>query len=99
MLTASILHDYAFSKGHLPFQQPNGAIKQTPVERHDADLLFRAMISAVNGMPIWAFWAWSAVRLGWLFVKYHNRRWAGKPPIGHLLGLVALLVALQQACP
>ena len=70
-----------------------------PVERHDADLLFREMIKAVNGMSIWAFWAWSAVRLGWLFVRYDNRRWAGKPPMGHLLALVALLVALQQACP
>ena len=98
MLTASILHDYSFSKGHLPFKL-NEVTKQTPVERHDADLLFREMINAVNGMPIWAFWAWSAVRLGWLFVKYHNKRWAGKPPTGHILGLVALLVVTLQACP
>ena len=101
MLTASIVHDYAFRTGGLLLEEPDGQPpKIKSITRCDADFLFREMISTVNGMPIWAFWAWSAVRLGWLSVKYNNRRWAGKAPSAHLLGVVVVLVvALQRACP
>ena len=101
MLTASIVHDYAFRTGGLLFEEPDGKpSKIKSITRCDADFLFREMISTVNGMPIWAFWAWSAARLGWLGVKYNNRRWAGNAPSAHLLGVfIVLVVALQRACP
>lgn len=100
MLTASIVHDFAYRNGYLLFATAGGNPQQRHVKRHDADLLFWKMISTVNGTTVWAFLAWSAVRLGWLGVKYNNRRWGRNVPFAHLVGLVVLLlVATQQACP
>ena len=99
MLTASIVHDYAYRNGYLLFKAASGKTQQRQVARHDADLLFWKMISTVNGTTVWAFLAWSAVRLGWLGVKYDSRRWRGRPPIAHLVGVALLLVVATQACP
>ena len=90
MLTGSIVHDYAYRTGKLKFLGPNGT-KDVRVQRHEADLLFREMIRTVNGMAFWAFIAWLAVRIGWFAVKYNDKRFCGKPPVGISVGLFVML--------
>jgi hypothetical protein len=93
MLTASIVHDYAYKYGHLP--KDDGS--EVKLERDVADRLFRDMIATVNRLPLVAFIAWFAVRLGWPFVKYNGRTQGGKPPYMEYLSLlvfVALFLAV-----
>jgi hypothetical protein len=88
MLTASIVHDYAYKFGHL--KKDDGT--EVQIERDVADRLFRDIIETVNKLPLVGFVAWFAVRLGWLFVEYNGRTQGGKPP--YLEYLLLLVVAL-----
>ncbi|MBD3609715.1 MAG: DUF1353 domain-containing protein, partial [Gammaproteobacteria bacterium] len=90
LLTASIIHDFAFKYGYLVFKV-DGKDEWRAIERHDADELFRKIISQVNGMPIAAFFAWVAVRLGYFGVQYAGKRFGRRFPI--LAVLVLLFVA------
>ncbi len=81
MLTASLVHDFAFVHGGLSYRDSNDKENFQPLERDEADLLFKDMISTVNKMPIAAFVAWVFVRLGWFFVKYNGKRFGGKAPL------------------
>jgi hypothetical protein len=92
MLTASIVHDYAYKYGHL--MKDDGS--EITLERDVADRLFRDIISTVNRLPLVAFIAWFAVRLGWPFVKYNGRTQGGKPPYLEYL-LLLVFVALFLA--
>ena len=95
MLTASIVHDFAFEYGCLYYLQENGCPQPHPVERHIADQLFYDIIKTVNNMPITAYIGWLAVRLGWFYVKYNGQPQGGKPPciaVTIALTIVALLL-------
>jgi hypothetical protein len=90
MLTASLVHDYAYKYGHL--QKHDG----TPIEieRHVADRLFRDIIRTVSELPFVAFVAWFAVRLGWPVVKYNKKPRGGKAPVVEYFSLFAVLALL-----
>ncbi len=90
MLTASLIHDYAFKYGHL--QKEDGTTVE--VARHIADRLFRDLIATVVEVPYVAFVAWFAVRLGWPVVKYNGKPRGGKPPILEYIGLLLVLFVL-----
>lgn len=92
MLTASIVHDFAFKFGHL-FVIPEGQDKaiKVPVTREITDRLFREIILSVNKLPVVGWVAWLAVRLGWFgFVPYNGERWGGKIPILELMFTILL---------
>ena len=93
LLTASIVHDFAFEHGALLYRDADGTKKLQPVERDVADRLFRDMISTVNKMPVAAFIAWVVVRLGWFVVKYNGQPRGGTfPYLPLVISLVALLL-------
>lgn len=98
MLTASIVHDYAYKFGHL--QKDDGT--EVELERDVADRLFRDIIETVNKLPLVGFIAWFAVRLGWPFVKYNGKTQGGKPPYMEyllLLVFIALFIAVAADVP
>jgi len=64
LLSASVVHDFAFQFGYLPIVK-NGKCKNVPLQRHDADELFRLITQTLNGSNFWSRLAWHAVRLGW----------------------------------
>lgn len=93
MLTASIVHDFAYEHGALLYRDASGTEKLQPVERDIADRLFLDMISTVNRMPLAAFIAWVVVRLGWFFVKYNGQSRGGTfPSLPLFISLVVLLL-------
>jgi hypothetical protein len=92
ILSASIVHDYAYKFGHL--RKDDGT--EVPLERDVADRLFRDIIDTVNKLPLIGFIAWFAVRLGWPFVKYNGRTQGGKPPYAEYL-LLLIVIALVTA--
>lgn len=100
MLTASIVHDFAFQHGLL-LRERDGGGKPEEVEmaRHHADRLFGRMIATVNKMPVVGFLGWLAVRLGWLFVRYgkDQGRWQRPVPWSAFALLAVLLAALLAA--
>jgi len=87
MLTASIVHDYAYKFGHL--KKDDGT--EVQIERDVADRLFRDIIETVNKLPLVGFIAWFAVRLGWPFVEYNGKAQGGKPPYLEYLLLFVLV--------
>lgn len=80
MLIGSIIHDFAFKHGYLLVSIDNQPPKKVFIERHIADAVLRDLIAAFNKMPRIAFTGWLFVRFGWLFVKYNNHRFGGRPP-------------------
>lgn len=93
LLTASIVHDFAFEYGALLHRDASGTEKLQPIERDVSDRLFRDMISTVNRMPMVAYIAWVVVRLGWFFVKYNGQpRGGALPYIPLLISLTVLLL-------
>ena len=95
LLTASIIHDFAFKYGGLLFDKGEGVEPDFREVRRDiADKLFRSIISSVNGTPFWAFMAWCAVRLGWFGVKYNGAYFGGKFPLLALCILLVLIAAI-----
>ena len=80
MLIGSIIHDFAFQHGYLLVSSNNQPPRKVSIERHIADALLRDLIATFNKMPRIAFTGWLFVRFGWLFVKYNNRRFGGRPP-------------------
>lgn len=81
-LVASIVHDYAYKYGTLQVATgDNGPFEELPIERHEADKLFRDIVGTVNRLPPVGYIAWLAIRIGWLWVPYNNRRFTGKKPI------------------
>jgi hypothetical protein len=94
MLTASIVHDYAYKVGHL--KKDDGT--EVEIERDVADRLFRDIIETVTKLPLIGFIAWFAVRLGWPFVRYNGKTQGGKPPyMEYLLLLVFIALFLVVA--
>ena len=95
LLSASVVHDYAFQFGYLPVIR-NGKCRRVPVQRHDADELFRLITQTLNGSNFFSRLAWHAVRLGWWGIKYAGRRFTGKPPIqSTLLGLGSIIAVVS----
>lgn len=93
MLTASVVHDYAYKYGHL--QKEDGTVVE--IKRHIADQLFKDIIATVNKLPGVGYIAWLFVRLGWLFVKYNGKPRGGEPPFAEYFlfsTIVALVVAI-----
>ncbi len=81
MLTASIVHDFAFKFGYLLVSSEKGVAPiKIPVERHDIDRLFRDIIGTVNQVVGVGWIAWFFVRLGWLGVKYNGQFFGGNRP-------------------
>lgn len=95
LLIASIVHGFAFQHGYLYYREDNGSKKKYHVPRHIADQIFYDIIKTVNNMPITAFIAYFAVRIGWFFgVKYNGNFRGGKIPLKELLLLVFLIIIL-----
>ncbi|MGP1385672.1 MAG: DUF1353 domain-containing protein [Thainema sp.] len=94
MLTASLVHDFAFEYGGLLYRDESGKTEFRPVERHHADQLFYDIIKTVNKMPRTAIIAWLAVRLGWFGVKYNGQYRTGKFPLRAFSILVAVIATL-----
>jgi hypothetical protein len=95
MLTASIVHDFAFQFGYLLITQTGEKkAKKVTITREVADRLFREIIITVNKLPIVGWVAWLAVRLGWFgLVRYKGKRFGGRAPLLELV-FTALLFAL-----
>ena len=91
LLTASIVHDFAFRHGFVLRRAEDGSLVPRPLERHDADTLFRQIIESVNRSRVTSRIAWHAVRVGWLAVPYAGRRWTGRVPVRSLLAALAAL--------
>ncbi len=90
LLSASVVHDFAFQFGYLPVVK-NGKCKNIPVQRHDADELFRLITQTLNGSNFWSRLAWHAVRLGWWGIKYAGQRFTGERPVrSSLLALASV---------
>ena len=51
MLTASIIHDFAYRYGYLLVSKGDESPKKIKIERHIADLLLKDIVSTVNCMP------------------------------------------------
>lgn len=97
MLTASIVHDFAFQHGVLLYRQAGSADPEpVSIERHHADRLFERTISVVNHMPWVGRVGWLAVRLGWLWVPYAAHRWQKPIPWGPI-GVLAMVLAVLAA--
>ena len=103
LLSASVVHDFAYQFGYLPVVK-NGKRKHVPVQRHDADELFRLITQTLNGSNFFSRLAWHAVRLGWWGIKYAGQRFTGEPPIrssilavASVLGTYALAVAVRNS--
>lgn len=93
MLTASILHDFAFKYGYLRVLKESGkAFEDVPIQRHNADQLFRDIITTVNGLSSVGLVAWFFVRLGWFTVKYKGKPCGGKPPYGQTFLFLLILI-------
>ncbi len=92
MLTASIVHDFAFKHGGLLYLEDDCSKTFKPLPRHLADQLFRDIIRTVNGMPVTALLGWLAVRLGWFFVKYADKPRGEKFPV---IAVVVLIIILS----
>lgn len=98
MLTAAIVHDFAFQ--HTVLLRVRGGGQEPEVvriQRHHADLLFGRMITVVNQMPLVGFVGWLAVRLGWLWVPYGTHRWGAPFPWVALAVLLPVLAAALAA--
>jgi hypothetical protein len=96
MLTASIVHDFAYKFGYLlVLKAGEDAPTLIPVQRHNVDRLFRDIISTINGIGIFGWIAWYFVRIGWMVgVKYDGKYFGGKKPIGVALFSVILVSIL-----
>ncbi len=92
MLTASIVHDFAFKHGYLLVESDSGGTpKKVEIERHNVDRLFRDIIGTVNQVATIGWIAWFFVRAGWILgVKYNGKRFGGNPPLS--VGLISLAV-------
>jgi hypothetical protein len=83
MLTASIVHDFAFQHGVLLRERGEGREPEVMrIQRHHADRLFGRTIATVNRMRLVGCVGWLAVRLGWLWVPYAGQRWGAPVPWG-----------------
>lgn len=80
LLSASVVHDFAYQFGYLLIEK-NGQCKQVPVQRHDADELFRLITQTLNGSNFFSRLAWHSVRVGWWAIKYSGQRFTGEPPV------------------
>ena len=94
LLTASVVHDFAYRHGVLLRRAPDGSCVPLPVERHDADELFRQIIMSVNQSSVTSRIAWHAVRLGWPFVRYAGSLRTGRAPLRSALVLLVVLAVL-----
>jgi len=97
LLTASIVHDFAYRHGVLLRRGADGVPVARAVARHDADELFRGIIASVNQSSVTSRVAWHAVRLGWPLVRYAGRRGTGRAPVMSWLTLLVVLVVLVPA--
>ena len=86
LLIASIVHDFAFRYGYLLIRSSGDDVREIPIERHQADNLFREIVAVVNGNKVVGQLAWYFVRLGyWFCVRYNGQLRTGETP--YLVGL------------
>ncbi len=97
LLAASVVHDFAFQYGYLPVRR-DGRTRDVPVERHDADELFRLITATLNRSRFFSRLAWHAVRLGWWFLPYAGQKRSGEVPLkSTVMAGVAVLAGLFVA--
>jgi len=96
MLTASIVHDFAFKFGYLLVKaESDQENKKIEMERHETDALFRDIIITINKLHSIGVIAWFFVRLGWLFgIRYKGRKWTGKPPYMEIAIFAGILTSI-----
>ncbi|MEM7357699.1 MAG: DUF1353 domain-containing protein [Pseudomonadota bacterium] len=99
MFIASVVHDFIYKFGYLEvreFGADKSTNKKVPVERHQADRLFRDMIWTVNKTRTVGAVAWLAVRLGWPVVRFTGKRRGGDVPFFALSFALGLLTVLAM---
>ena len=94
MFIASVVHDFAFEYGGLLYGDDVGVPELRKIRRDVADKLFYDIIKTVNNMPFTGLLAWLAVRLGWFWVPYGDKRYGGKFPSLAVIILVLVLLIL-----
>lgn len=97
ILLGSIIHDYAYTYGHLWVSRSGGTFEKVELDRITADRLLRDTISTANRMPVVGYIGWFFVRIGWITVKYNQETRKGKKPYFEyavLMAALALFVAL-----
>lgn len=95
MLTASIVHDFAYKYGYLYVLDEHKNKKKVEIERHKADELFREFLYVITRFPVISWLAWLAVRLGWLIgVKFAGVRFSGKMPFRVILITTIILTTI-----
>lgn len=92
---ASIVHDYAYKYGTLPVAEHGDSVfQELPLERHKADHLFRDIVGTINRLPPVGYIAWLAIRIGWLWIPYANKRFTGRKPIPEYLFVLFIVFVL-----
>jgi hypothetical protein len=94
MLTASMVHNFAYQHGGLLYKKGDGALEFRSLPRDLADDLFRDIISTVNNIPVTAKIAWFAARLGYFGVRYAGKLRGGEFPAAAVAALAGILVVL-----
>ena len=92
ILTASILHRFAYQYGYLLVENNEGEMEQVEIPRDLADQLFKDVFLTTTGLKPQSFLALFFTKVGWaLGMKYNGRRFNGRPPIVSLIILAATL--------
>ncbi len=94
MLTASIVHDFAYQHGGLLYKKDDGSTHFRAIRRDLVDKLFCDIIATVNNLPLTSKIALFAARLGFFTVKYNNKVRDGEFPSIALAVLLGLLLVL-----
>ncbi len=94
MLTASVVHDFAYEHGGLLYKKEDGTTEFREIRRDLADDLFRNIIATVNNLPLTSKIAWLAVRLGYFGVKYAGQVKGGEFPYTALAAAVGIVLTI-----
>jgi len=92
MLTASIVHDFAYQHGGLLYKKEDGTTQFRAIRRDLIDKLFCDIIGTVNNLPLTSKIALFAARLGYFGVKYNNKVRDGEFPAIALAALAGILL-------
>ncbi len=94
MLTASIIHDFAYDHGYLLVKKQDEEVyTETYLERHEADALFRDLMIDVTHMPKTSYLGWMVLRMGWFCVDYAGKKRGGVKPYFEILPLITLVIS------
>ena len=96
MMTASVLHDFAYQHGYLLIKPDNSKVNEfqkVTLDRFEADDLFRDVMIDVTAMPKISYLGWMVLRLGWFYIDYAGKKKGPRKPYLEILPLIAGLVS------